>query len=239
MLDTERSIDTLPPTTRTSPDAPAAPARRVWLREASGLAALATVAGIAGVAATPAFAQGAGYLTLESPLGTRDPSRMEVLEFFWFGCPHCFRFEPTINAWAASRPDDVDFVREAPPLNPGWETHSRTFYAAEALGITDGMFDRTFHRIHDEGDSLRKPAAVGAFIASLDLGTDADTFVSTMRSFSVETALRRSVRLASDAGVTGVPSLLINGTYLTSASIAGGNDGMIRVVDDLIVRERG
>jgi len=192
-----------------------------------------------GVMALPAGAQAGGYQELEAPLTTRDPSRIEVLEFFWFGCPHCYRFEPVINAWAAARPDDVDFVREAPPLNPGWENHSRTFYAAEALDITDGLFDEVFHRIHEQGRGLRSLDEIGEFIASLDLGTDADTFVSTMRAFTVETALRRSMELARKAGISGVPSLLVNGRYVTSASIAGGNEAMIRTVDALIQRERG
>jgi len=208
-------------------------ARRDFLRDAAGLIALG-----AAVAAAPARAQQAGYQELDAPLATRDPSRIEVLEFFWFGCPHCYRFEPTINAWAATRPDDVDFVREAPPLNPGWENHSRTFYAAEALGITDGLFDQVFHRIHEEGRGLRSPDEIGEFVASLALGTDADTFVSTMRSFTVETALRRSVKLSQQARISGVPSLLINGRYVTSASLAGGNLQMVQVVDELIRRER-
>lgn len=219
-----------------SDDAQPCAQRRRWLAQSAALTALAAVATLR---TAPALAQGAGYTELPAPLPTRDPARIEVLEFFWFGCPHCFRFEPTINAWAAQRPDDVDFVREAPPLNSGWEVHSRAFYAAESLGITDGMFDEVFHQIHDERKPMRKPRDLAGLVESLDLGVDADTFVDAMRSFSVETGLRRSVKLAQQAGITGVPSLLINGRYVTSASLAGGNDGMIRVVDQLIERERG
>ncbi len=185
-----------------------------------------------------AHAQAVGYQTLPSALPTRDPSSIEVLEFFWFGCPHCYRFEPTINAWAAQRPDDTSFVREAPPFNPGWENHSRTFYAAEALGITDGMFDQMFHEIHEKRQAMRSPDAVGKLVESLDLGVDAETFEKAMVSFSVETGMRRGLQLARDAKISGVPALLINGKYTTSASLAGGNEGMIRVVNRLIEQER-
>ncbi len=202
--------------------------RRLFL---TGVTALAGAAAIGGV--RPAGAQGVGYQTLAKPVATRDPSKVEVLEFFWFGCPHCFQFEPTINAWKDDKPDYVDFVREAPPFNPSWENHSRTFYAAEALGITDGMFEPMFDEIHVKRKGMRSAGEVSKFIAGLDLGVDAETFEKAMTSFSVETGMRRGMSLARDAQVSGVPSILINGKYLTSASLAGGNDGMIRVINQM------
>ena len=225
----------------TSPRRPHAAPRRDFLRTSAGAGALAALgpAALAGLA-LPGAARaqsGPGYLTLGTPVATRDPSRVEVLEFFWFGCPHCYAFEPAINDWAASRPEYVDFVREAPPLNPSWENHSRTFYAAETLKITDGMFDEMFDRIHREREPMRKPAAVAKLVESLDLGVEAQTFEKTMDSFAVETALRRSVALARDAGVTGVPSVLINGKYMTGNSLAGGHRGVIDVIDRLTAEE--
>ena len=223
---------------RTPSDVPARPAalapRRRFLRASAGLGSLAAL----GVLPRLAGAQsGDGYLTLDVPVSTRDRDRVEVLEFFWFGCPHCYAFEPAINDWAASRPEYVDFVREAPPLNPSWESHSRAFYAAETLGVTDGMFDEMFDRIHREREPLRRPAAIASFVEDLDLGVDAETFEKTMGSFAVETALRRSVMLARDAGVTGVPSILINGKYMTGNSLAGGHAGVIAVIERLTAEE--
>ena len=209
--------------------------RRKFLQVAGAAGAVAGTTGMLG--SLPAQAQAVGYQTLAKPTPTRDPSRVEVLEFFWFGCPHCYRFEPTINEWAASRPDYVDFVREAPPFNQGWENHSRTFYAAEALGITDGMFDEMFHEIHEKRQAMRSPDAVAKFIDKLDLGVTGDEFKKAMTSFSVETGMRRGMSLARDAQVSGVPSVLINGKFMTSASLAGGNDGMIRVINQLIEQE--
>lgn len=203
----------------------------------AGSSALASSLIIGGLPAT-VQAQALGYQQLETPIATRDRSKVEILEFFWFGCPHCYRFEPTINSWKENKPDDVDFVREAPPLNPGWENHSRTFYAAEAMGITGGMFDQTFNEIHQNGNRLRSPEASGKFVESLDLGVDSDSFQKAMTSFSVATALTRGTALARDARITGVPSLLINGKYVTSSSLAGSNDGIIDVINKLIEVER-
>jgi len=181
---------------------------------------------------------GEGYQTLETPIPTRDAERIEVLEFFWFGCPHCYAFEPVINKWVARKPDYVDFLREAPPLNPSWEQHSRAFYAAEALGITHGFFDTMFNTIHKDRKPMREPAQIAKLVESLDLGADADKFEKAMTSFSVQTALTRSMNIARGAQVTGVPSILVNGKYMTGNSIAAGvRGGVIAVIDQLVARE--
>ena len=214
---------------------PLDPVRRRLLGTGAGLGAAAALGGVLPAAG---LAQALNdHRALEVPINTRDPGRVEVLEFFWFGCPHCYAFEPAIDDWAASRPEYVDFVREAPPLNPSWESHSRAFYAAETLGVTDGMFDEMFDRIHRGREPMRKPAAIASFVEDLDLGVDAETFEKTMGSFAVETALRRSVMLARDAGVTGVPSILINGKYMTGNSLAGGHAGVIAVIERLTAEE--
>ena len=179
-----------------------------------------------------------GYETLESPIPTRDAESIEVLEFFWFGCPHCYAFEPTINGWVERKPDYVTFVREAPPLNPGWEQHSRAFYAAELLGITDGFFETMFNTIHKGRKPMRQPAQIAELVESLNLGVDADKFEKAMNSFSVETALKRSINIARGSGVTGVPSILVNGKYLTGGSLAAGTPGgVIAVIDQLVAKE--
>jgi len=176
--------------------------------------------------------------TIQQKMPTNDPSRVEVLEFFWFGCPHCYAFEPAINNWKDSKPEYVDFVREAPPLNPSWEQHSRLFYAAQLLGITDGMFDQTFDEIHKRKNRLRDPSKIGKFIESLDLGVDAKKFEKTMNSFAVNTALNRSINRAQQAGINAVPSIVINGKYLTGNTLAGSHAGIINVINELSEKEK-
>jgi len=208
--------------------------RRGFIQSAAGLGALGTASALGMLwPGTDVLAQAAqGYKTINNPLTTGDSSRVEVLEFFWFGCPHCYAFEPAINKWIANKPDYVDFVREAPPLNRAWEQHSRMFYAAEALGITDNMFDQTFNRIHKDRKRLRDQEKIAKFVESLDLGVSAEKFAKAMKSFTVESALSRSMQRAQQAGVTGVPSIVINGKYLTGNSLAGSHQGIIDVINE-------
>ena len=206
--------------------------RRRFMATASGLA-VATAMGASLPLEALQAQSGQGYKALPTPMATTDESRVEVLEFFWFGCPHCYAFEPAINAWKDDKPEYVNFVREAPPLNPSWEQHSRAFYAGEALGITDGFFDQMFNRIHQDRQPMRDPKKIAKFIETLDLGVSADKFVKAMGSYTVQTALGRSMKKARQAGVTGVPSILINGKYLTGGSLAGSHENIIRVINEL------
>lgn len=212
--------------------------RRQFVTTLSGLGALAATSA-AGIGwSSGALAQNAQrYRVLEQPLATRDQDTVEVLEFFWFGCPHCYAFEPAINSWKDSAPEHVNFVRAAPPLNKGWEQHSRTFYAAEALGITDGLFDEMFNEIHQKRKPMRDPKKIAKFVESLDLGVSAEKFAKAMDSFAVNTALSRSMSQALQAGISGVPSILVNGKYMTGSSLAGGHQGIIDVINELVEQE--
>ena len=209
--------------------------RRRLLGAAPAVAALA--AGLVPLATSaPARAQAQGYEPIEPPQNTSTPDAVEVVEFFWLGCPHCYAFEPYIEDWKADMPSGVALVREAPPLNPSWEQHSRAFYAARALGHEDEFVHAAFEAIHQDGKRLRKPAEIAEVAASV--GMDPEEFEKTMSSFTVETALRRSVGLARGAGLTGVPTVVINGKYRTGASLAGGNAGMIDVIDRMVAIEK-
>jgi thiol:disulfide interchange protein DsbA len=176
-----------------------------------------------------------GYKLVSPPVNTRDTEKVEVLEYFWFGCPHCFAFEPSINKWAAEKPDYVDFVREAPPLNPSWEPHSRAFYAAEIMGVTDQMFDALFDGIHVDRRSLRSPDSIAKFVGELDI--DSKKFRKTMDSFAVNTRMNQAMEMARASRITGVPSIVINGKYLTGGSLAGSHENIIRVIDERVAEE--
>ncbi|MBX2878568.1 MAG: thiol:disulfide interchange protein DsbA/DsbL [Granulosicoccus sp.] len=197
------------------------------------------VASAALVGALPLTAQAQtekGYKLLDQPQGTTNPDKVEVLEYFWFGCPHCYAFEPSINAWAETKPDYVDFIREAPPLNRNWETHSRAFYAAEIMGVTDQFFDPMFNGIHAERRTLRSPNQIAEFAG--ELGLDEDKFRKTMDSFGVDTRIKQAMHKAMASGITGVPAVVINGKFMTSGSLAGSHDSIIRVIEELSERER-
>jgi len=176
-----------------------------------------------------------GYEELPNPQKRADSDRVEVLEYFWFGCPHCFAFEPTINKWAETKPDFVDFVREAPPLNPAWTPHSQAFYASQVLGVQEEFFEPFFNAIHEDKKRLTSPKSIAKFAGSL--GIDEEKFLKTMTSFAVDAKIRRSMDLARNAGINSVPSVVINGKYKTTGRIAGSNDRVIDVIRELSEKE--
>ncbi len=208
--------------------------KREFLKTGLQFAATASL----GLSLAPsAIAQsGQGYRLIDPPQTTRTKGKVEVLEYFWFGCPHCFAFEPSVNKWVANKPDYVEFIREAPPLNPAWEVHSRTFYAAELMGVTDQMFDEMFNAIHVERRRLREADKFAQFMG--ELGIDADMFRKTMDSFAVNTRMNQSMKMAAASGITGVPSVVINGKYLTGGSLAGSHEGILRVIDERAAEEQ-
>ncbi|MEE9319577.1 MAG: thiol:disulfide interchange protein DsbA/DsbL [Granulosicoccus sp.] len=178
-----------------------------------------------------------GYEIIQTPIATRDASRVEVLEFFWFACPHCYALEPAISQWSQNRPEYVDFVREAPPLNRSWEQQSRAFYAAEALGVIDGFLDPMFNAIHKERQPMRDPGKIAKLAEKLDLGVSAEAFRTAMQSADVEVSMQRSVQLAMSAGITGVPSIIINGKYRTGGALAGSNERIVEIINSIIADE--
>ncbi|MEE9334536.1 MAG: thiol:disulfide interchange protein DsbA/DsbL [Granulosicoccaceae bacterium] len=178
----------------------------------------------------------APFAIVDPPQNTADSEKVEVLEFFWLGCPHCHQFEPAIEAWKADKPDYVKFVREAPPLNSSWESHSRGFYAAQLLGFEQEFVEAMFTAIHENKKRMRKPEAIAELAAGL--GMDKEKFLKTMKSFAVEGKLKRAMLLAKGAGINGVPAILINGKYRTGSRLADGNGGMINVINDRVEVER-
>ena len=185
---------------------------------------------------TSASAAG-GYDEITPAFNTSSGDKVEVIEFFWLGCPHCYSFDPAIESWRETKPDHAAFVREAPPLNPAWESHSRGFYAAQVLGIEDEFVQAMFDAIHgpNKKGNMRKPAAIAKLAATL--GVDEKKFLGAMNSFAVNTKLNRSIELAQAAKITGVPAIVVNGKYLTSVSRAGSNAGVIQVINDLVEKE--
>lgn len=199
-------------------------------------AALGTAALVAPYSSLSLAQSGQGYELIDPPLNTRVSDKVEVIEYFWFGCPHCFAFEPTINNWKDNnKPDYVEFVREAPPLNDSWEPHSRAFYAAELMGVTDEFFDPMFNAIHVEKRALRSPGQIVKFVG--ELGIDAAVFEKTMDSFAANTRINQAMQMASASRLRGVPAIVINGKYRTGGSLAGSNDNIIRVIDELSAKE--
>jgi len=205
-----------------------------WLLVACAVVVVALLAAWAIIQSRPQsspVAQTSGYTTLPKPIAVETRGQKEVLEFFWFGCPHCYEFEPHIKTWAATKSENVNFVREAPPLNPGWLAHSEAFYAARSLNVLDLFFEPMFHAIHRDNRPLNRREDIADFAA--ELGIDRNQFVKAMGSSEVKAMITRAMEKASASGIRGVPSVVINGQYLTGASVAGSYEEIVSVIESL------
>lgn len=211
-------------------------------REFSVQAIAACVAGAATSLANLAQAQGATpiegthYVKLNQPLAV-PPGKIEVIEFFWYGCPHCNDFEPTLDAWSKKLPGDVNFRRvpvafRAEPFT----THQRIFYALDAMGLIPTMHRKVFYAIHNQHQRLDKPDAIAAFMQQN--GVDSAKFLEHFNSFSVQSKSHQAVKLAADYKIDGVPAIGVHGRYFTSGALAGTADGTLAVADFLINKAR-
>ncbi|HZF80954.1 MAG TPA: thiol:disulfide interchange protein DsbA/DsbL [Rubrivivax sp.] len=204
-----------------------------------GLAGMA-LTGLAGGARAQgaALVEGKDFARLETPapVGTLPAGKkVEVIEFLWYGCLHCFRLEPLIEAWAKRLPADVHF-RQLPFAFIGPVEHQKLFYALEELGQREALQRKVFNTIHVERKPLNSEADITAFVAAN--GVDAAKFSEAFKSFGVNTKLTRGKALANAYKVDSVPTIGIHGRYFTSASLAGGNERALQVADQLIVRSR-
>ena len=180
-----------------------------------------------------AFVEGTHYVRLSQPLAAPADGKVEVIEFFWYGCPHCNSFEPMLDAWAKKLPADVAFrrvpvaFREEP-----FAAHQRIYYALEALGLLEQMHRKVFFAIHNERQRLDKPQDIAAFMAKN--GVDSARFLDAYNSFGVQTKQRQARQLGDAYKIDGVPALGINGRWFTSGTLAGSLDRSLAVADHLI-----
>lgn len=179
---------------------------------------------------------GKEYTELSNPVPVSEPSKIEVVEVFWYGCPHCFAFEPTINPWAEKLPEDVKFVR-IPALFGGiWDVHGQMFVALEAMGVEHKVHTAVFNAIHNERKKLATPDEMADFLAGQ--GVDRDAFLKTYNSFGVKSRIEKDRKLVEAYGIQGVPAMIVNGKYLFDLGTSGGPEGALKVADQLIEKER-
>jgi len=182
------------------------------------------------------ISEGIEYEALANPQPTDSGDKIEVLELFWYGCPHCYHLEPELNKWLETKPDDVVFIRMPAVLGPSWELYARAYYTAELLGVTDTIHPALFKRIHKDKKPQRNAAELKAFF--IEQGVSESDFDNTFGSFAVVTKTNGAKQVRDKYGITGVPSLVVDGKYRTSAQQAGGNPQIIDVINQLIEMER-
>jgi len=198
---------------------------------------LAALAGLSVVGA-PAFAQAAdSYAPVSPPQPTSDPSKIEVIEFFHYGCPHCRDFDPLVQDWVKKLPDDVVFSH-VPAVwgNANLRALAQFFYAMEVVGIEHELHPKVFKAFQD--DKVALTTEEGAIQWVSDNGFDGKKFADAYKSFGVRGKVQRADQLARNYRIRGVPTLAINGMFLTSASMSGSHENSLRVADQLIERIR-
>ena len=181
--------------------------------------------------------EGTHYVRLSQPVPTTVAGKIEVIEFFWYGCPHCNAFEPALDPWIKQLPADVAFRRMPVAFSQEpFFAHQRIFYALESLGLLPAMHRRVFYAIHSDRQRLDKPADISAFMAKN--GVDAAKFMEAFDSFSVQTKARQAAQLSAAYKIDGVPAIGVQGRYYTSGPLAGSNEKSLVVADFLIERVR-
>lgn len=182
------------------------------------------------------FVEGTHYVKLGQPKAVSANGKIEVVEFFWYGCPTCNAFEPSLDAWQKKLPADVSFRRMGVALREDWAAHQRIYFALEAMGLVDTMHRKVFNAIHLDRLRLDKPADIGAFMAKN--GVDSAKFMENFNSFSVQTKGRQANQLSESYRIDGVPAIGIQGRYYTSVAKAGSPERALAVADYLVDRVR-
>lgn len=206
--------------------------KRIWIAAIAVTLALPFAAG----AQQGEFIEGKDYARLEPAQPTNHPDKVEVMEVFWYGCPHCYDFEPRLTEWVdESMPDYAVFTRLPAVLNRQWEVHARAYYTAEALGVLDEIHKPLFDAIHEDNRRLSSNEAIADFFA--EHGISAESYLSTAESFAVENKLRRAATLPGRLGVSGVPAMVVDGKYRVDARMAGSYEKLLETIEYLVALE--
>lgn len=189
-----------------------------------------------GQAAGETYVEGESYDLISPPVRTADPGKVEVVEFFWYGCGHCYNFEPLLEVWKETLPEDVDFRGSPAMWNETMELHARAYYAAEVLGVLDEMNPVIFQAMNVDKLRLASEDEIEAlFVAN---GVSAEDFSKAFNSFGVSSQVNQAAARARSAKITGTPAMMVNGKYHISSRKAGSQADMLKVADFLIAKEQ-
>lgn len=190
---------------------------------------------IAAIAFAPLFAhaqqRGGAYIELNPPQPVESAGKIEVLEFFWYGCIHCYNLEPKIEGWLKTLPKDVEFRRVPAVLSERWARDAAIFYAFEALGLLDTLHRPFFDAIHRDGLRTDNVDALNAWLKKRDV--DPKKFEATVNSFGVQSKTKRAIRLTSGYRIDGTPAMAVHGRYTVGAS-----EAMLDTVNQLVAAVR-
>lgn len=199
--------------------------------------ALLTFTGLsANHALADSLVAGQHYNVLASPVATSNADKIEVVELFWYGCPHCYQLEPTLNEWQKTLPDDVNFIKLPAMFGGIWNLHGQLFLTLQSMKVDDSIHDEVFKALHERNRRLASLPEITSFLGGL--GIDKNDFEKAWKSFAVKTQMEKAKKLAIAYQVSGVPAMVINGKYRFDIGMAGGLRETAQVADLLIEKER-
>ncbi len=182
------------------------------------------------------YQAGTHYDVLATPVRTSNPKLIETAEVFWYGCSHCYSFEPTLLEWKKTLSEDVVLVKSPAIWHPTMELHARAFYTAKALGVLDDMHTVIFEEMNLRKNKLADEAAISKLFE--DHGVDPEKFEKTFNSFGVSSSVRQAKSRQRGYEIKGTPEMVVNGKYRITARMGGGHAGMMKIIDYLIDLER-
>lgn len=184
----------------------------------------------------PSFAASdSGYVTLPKPQPVTTGKQIELTEFFWYRCPHCYELEPALNAWLKKLPKDVHLHRIPAVFRDDWLPAAKLYYALQDVGA-ERLHGAVFDAYHLDNFDLDNPATLMDWVAKK--GVDRAKFEASYNSFSTQSKAMRGAMVGRNYGLKGVPSFAVDGKYVTSESLAGSREALFATLDKLIVQAR-
>jgi protein dithiol oxidoreductase (disulfide-forming) len=203
------------------------------------LKSLLLAAAVALLATGPVLAQtpveGKQYTRVQMPQPTEQAGKVEVIEFFWYGCSHCYDFEPLLQSWVKKLPPDVSFRKVPAVFNPNWAKGARLFYTLDAMGLTERLNGAAFSAFHKERVNLNDENVLFDWVARQ--GVDRQKFIDMYKSFAVDGKVRKAAEMTQEYGFGGVPAVIVGGKYLLAS--VGTFEDLLRVTEFLIAKNRG
>ena len=196
----------------------------------------AAVFSLSALAAGPEAFEGHDYTRLKNPQPVATGNKIEVLEFFWYRCPHCFQLEPALDNWLKKLPRDAQVRRIPAVFRDDWMPGAKLYYTQEQMGVLDKLHRKVFDAYHLENINLNDPAVLGGWVAKQ--GVDRKKFEGIYNSFSTQSKATQGARLATAYAITGVPAFIIDGKYATTVSMTGSEARLFEVLDQLIAKAR-
>lgn len=196
----------------------------------------AAVLSVSAFAASEEAFEGHDYTRLKNAQPVATGKKIEVLEFFWYRCPHCFQLEPGLTAWLKKLPKDAQIRRVPAVFREDWAPGAKIYYTLEQMGQLDRLHSKVFDAYHVDNLNLNDTAVLGTWIAKQ--GVDRKKFESIYNSFSTQSKVMQGARLSAAYGITGVPAFIIDGKYSTSMSMVRSEPRLFEVLDQLITKAR-